>query len=91
MYIQSVGLMRKECDQAKEQVLNNFNSLQLIRDAVVRQSNMADEISDSLEPVKVLLSQLERCCCLNLKAMVRIGTPATEMGMEELNGAIEFI
>ena len=56
--LQSVGLMRKECTPSAEAVLKNCNSLQQIRSAVAGVPSLAGEIADSVEPVKLLITDL---------------------------------
>ena len=54
--LQSVGLMRKECTPSAEAVLKNCNSLKQIRTAVDSEPSLAEEIADSIEAVKMLIS-----------------------------------
>lgn len=80
--LQSVGLMRKECEHASEDLLKNCNSLKQIRAAVQRNPNLANEIADSIEPVKVLLSELFLRLSLKGRSM-KMGVPATREEMKE--------
>ena len=56
--LQSVGLMRKECSQSAEEALSNCNVLKQIRAAVANNPELADEVADSIEPVKILISDV---------------------------------
>ena len=69
--------MRKECTLSAEAVLKNCNSLKQIRTAVDSEPSLAEEISDSIEPVKMLISQLFQRFSLKEKK-IKIGTPATQ-------------
>ena len=88
--LQSVGLMRKECGEESEGLLKNCNSLKQIRAATQQNPNLANEISDSIEPVKVLLSELFLRLSLKGKFM-KVGIPATGEEMKELNKELENI
>ena len=61
--LQSVGLMRTQGSERAEQKLSQ------IRAAVVDDSSLADEISDSIEPVKILLSDIFQRLHLKEKKM----------------------
>ena len=88
--LQSVGLMRKEREHDVEQVLKNCNSLKQIRAAVQQQPSLASDIRDSIEPVKLLLSEL--FVRLSLKGkFIKMSTPATGEEMEELNEQLRNI
>ena len=85
--LQSVGLTRKECTPSAEAVLKNCNSLKQIRTAVDSEPSLAEEIADSIEPVKLLISER-----LSLKEKkLKIGTPATQIEMQRLNTAVQSI
>ena len=88
--LQSVGLMRKECDEETEGLLKNCNSVKQVRAAVQHSPNLANEISDSIEPVKVLLSELFLRLSLKGKCM-KVGIPATGEEMKELNKELENV
>ena len=55
--LQSGGLMRKECTPSAEAALKSCNSLQQIRSAVASEPTLADDTADSIEPVKLLISE----------------------------------
>ena len=88
--LQSVGLMRKECTPSAEAVLKNCNSLVQIRTAVDSKPSLAEEIADSIEPVKMLICQLFQRLSLKEKK-IKIGTPATQTEMQRLNTAVQSI
>ena len=56
--LQCIGLMRKECTPSAEAGLKNCNSLKQIRSAVASEPSLAGEIVESIEPVKLLISEL---------------------------------
>ena len=88
--LQSVGLMRKECTPSAEAVLKNCNSLNLIRAAVASEPSLAGEIADSIEPVKLLVSELIQRLRLKEKK-IKAGTSATQTEMQWLNTAVQAI
>ena len=60
-----------------EEILKNCNSLQQIRTAVAGVPTLASEIADSVEPVKLLMTDLFQRLGLKGKK-IKMGTPATE-------------
>lgn len=88
--LQSVGLMREQGSEQAEQGLKNCNNLTQIRAAVANNSNLAGEISDSIEPVKILLSDIFQRLHLKDKA-VKVSPSATQTRMEELNKNLDAI
>ena len=81
--LQSVGLMRTQGSERAEQKLKNCNNLSQIRAAVVDDSSLADEISDSIEPVKILLSDIFQRLHLKEKN-VKMTPSAAQSRMQEL-------
>ena len=75
--LQSIGLMRK---QGSEQSLKNCNNLTQIRAAVANDSTLASEISDSIERVKILLSDIFQCLYLKDKT-IKMSPSATQARM----------
>ena len=88
--LQSVGLMREQGSEQAEQSLKNCNNLTQIRAAVANNSNLAGEISDPIEPVKILLSDIFQRLHLKDKA-VKVSPSATQTRMEELNKNLDAI
>ena len=88
--LQIVGLMRKECSRASEEVLKNCNSLKQIRAAVAQNPEMADDIVDSIEPVRLLIYDLFQRLALKGNK-ITMGTPTTETEMQELNTEIQSV
>ena len=74
--LQSVGLMRAECTESAEQALKNCNSLKQIRAAVVQQPSLASEIANSIEPVKLLLTNVFQRLAMKWKT-IKIETPTS--------------
>ena len=88
--LQSVGLMREQGSEQAEQSLKNCNNFTQIRAAVANNSNLAGEISDSIEPVKILLSDIFQRLHLKDKA-VKVSPSTTQTRMEELNKNLDAI
>ena len=88
--LQCIGLRRKECTPSAEAGLKNCNSLKQIRSAVASEPSLAGEIVESIEPVKLLISELLLRLALKDRKL-KIGTPATETDMRKLNTEIQSI
>ena len=88
--LQSVGLMRTQGSEHAEQKLKNCNNLSQIRAAVGDDSSLAGEISDSIEPVKILLSDIFQRLHLKEKN-VKMSPSATQSRMQELNKSLDTV
>ena len=56
--LQGVGLMRKEMGERTKSELSKCNNVAQVRAATEKMPELATEIKDSIEPVKVLLSDV---------------------------------
>ena len=84
--LQSVGLMRTQGSERAEQKLKNCKNLSQVRAAVADDSSLAGEISDSIEPVKILLSDIfQRLLHLKEKKCkdVSIGHSVSNAGIKQ--------
>ena len=70
--------------------MKNCNSLKQIRAVVVQQPSLSTEISNLIEPVKLLLINVFQRLALKEKT-IKIDTPTSEADMQEFNTVIEAI
>ena len=56
--LQSVGLMRQQIDEEFEEIISKCNSMDQLRQAAKRKSELEEKVLDSMEPVKIMLSDI---------------------------------
>ena len=56
--LQSVGLMRQQTDEEFEAIISKCNSMEQLRQAAKRKPALKEKVLDSIEPVKIMLSDI---------------------------------
>ena len=87
---QSIGLMRRQAEEDLELIISKCNNMKQMRAAAAKEPTLADAVRDSMEPVKILISDI--ICCLQLKGRsFEVFSAASELEIEELCNSLHAI
>ncbi|XP_033758052.1 uncharacterized protein LOC117340399 [Pecten maximus] len=86
--LQAVGLMRKETSEECERKLRSANSLKQLRELADKYPDIHEEMVDSTQPVKILLTQLFQRLQLKDEPF-KCFTAASDREMKEFWGALD--
>ena len=90
---QSIGLMRRQAEEDLEFIVSKCNNMKQMRAAAAnsaKEPTLADAVRDSMEPVKILISDI--ICCLQLKGRsFEVFSAASELEIEELCNSLHAI
>lgn len=87
---QSIGLMRKQVEEELESTITKCNNVKQMRTAAEKDPALVDAVRDSMEPVKILLSDIIHRLKLNGKYF-QVFSAASELEIKEVWNTLHSI
>ena len=88
--LQSIGLMRKEAEEGLESIISKCNNMKQMRAAAEKEPTLVDAVRDSVEPVKILISDIIRRLQLKGRSF-EVFSAASEQEIEEVWNSLHAI
>ena len=88
--LQSVGLMWQQTNEEFETIISKCNSMEQLRQAAKRNPALKEKVLDSIEPVKIMLTDIITRLQWN-KIPIEVHSSATEIDIREVWKTVEEI